>query len=81
MSGGPILSGRVTSIAKGVANTNTQSDPMLLPQVQQAFNWVRLAQRIPVDIRLESVPQEIRLSAGMNVSVKLVSVHAQVAGR
>lgn len=81
MSGGPILSGRVTSIAKGVANTNTQSDPMLLPQVQQAFNWVRLAQRIPVDIRFESVPREIRLSAGMNVSVRLVPVHGAVAGR
>ncbi|WPD44483.1 HlyD family secretion protein [Pseudomonas aeruginosa] len=53
MSGGPILSGTVISIAKGVANTNTQSDTLQLPQVQQAFNWVRLAQRIPVDIRLE----------------------------
>lgn len=71
MSEGKPLKGHVISIAKGVANSNTQADPMLLPQVQQAFNWVRLAQRIPVDIKLDSVPDGTRLSAGMNASVKL----------
>lgn len=73
------LRGHVISIAKGVANTNTQADPMLLPQVQQAFNWVRLAQRIPVDIRLDSIPEGTRLSAGMNASVKLSPSLSRVA--
>lgn len=71
MAGGPPLTGRVRSIAKGVANTNTQADPMLLPQVQQAFNWVRLAQRIPVDITLDANTASTRLIAGMSASVKV----------
>lgn len=80
-SKGEILKGRVASIAKGVANTNTQSDPMLLPQVQQTFNWVRLAQRIPVDIKLDVVPPGTRLTAGMNASVKLSHSQQRVANQ
>ncbi|WP_020191056.1 efflux RND transporter periplasmic adaptor subunit [Pseudomonas putida] len=79
MSEGEPLQGHVVSIAKGVANTNTQADTMLLPQVQQAFNWVRLAQRIPVDIKLDSIPKGTRLSAGMNASVKLSPSISRVA--
>lgn len=75
------LTGTVESIASGVANSNTQADTMLLPQVQQAFNWVRLAQRIPVNIRLIDVPQGVRLSAGMNVSVKLDEPKSKAAIR
>ena len=71
MTGGPSITGHVQSIAKGVANTNTQADPMLLPQVQQAFNWVRLAQRIPVDIKLDAISEGTRLIAGMNASVRI----------
>lgn len=71
MSGGPLITGHVQSVAKGVANTNTQADPMLLPQVQQAFNWVRLAQRIPVDIKLDGDLANIRLIAGMSASVRI----------
>ncbi|REG86871.1 efflux RND transporter periplasmic adaptor subunit [Marinomonas pollencensis] len=69
--GGGELTGEVASIGRAIANTNTQSDNQLLPQIQQTFNWVRLAQRIPVDIKLASVPQDIRLSAGMTVSIHL----------
>lgn len=76
MTGGPSITGRVLSIAKGVANTNTQADPMLLPQVQQAFNWVRLAQRIPLDIKLDESSAGTRLIAGMSASVR---VHEQAA--
>lgn len=65
------LTGRVTSIAKGIANTNTNSNNQLLPQIQQTFNWVRLAQRIPVDIALDPLPEGIHLSAGMTVSIHL----------
>jgi len=37
--------------------------------VNPTFNWVRLAQRIPVRIKLDQVPDDIRLSAGMTASV------------
>lgn len=65
------LTGKVTSIAQGIADTNTSSNNQLLPEVQQAFNWVRLAQRIPVDIALDTLPDDINISAGMTVSIRL----------
>ena len=71
MGGGQQLSGKVISIARGIADTNTEANTQLLPQVQQTFNWVRLAQRIPVDIALDSVPEGVNLSAGMTVSIDL----------
>ncbi|WP_417516759.1 efflux RND transporter periplasmic adaptor subunit [Marinobacter sp.] len=71
LSGGEKLSGEVVSIARGIADPNTASDNQMLPQVQQAFNWVRLAQRIPVDIALDPFPEEVNISAGMTVSIYL----------
>lgn len=71
LSGGEKLSGEVVSIARGIADPNTSSDNQMLPQVQQAFNWVRLAQRIPVDIELDPFPEEVNISAGMTVSIYL----------
>lgn len=71
MSGGEALTGTVTSIARGISNANNQADNQLLPDTQQSFNWVRLAQRIPVDISLTSVPTTLNLSAGMTVSVEI----------
>lgn len=71
MNGSIRLSGNVRHIGKGIANTNTHADSQLLPQVQQTFNWVRLPQRIPVDIALNDIPPGIHLSAGMTVSIQL----------
>lgn len=73
MGGDRKLTGTVASIAPGIANTNTSSNAQMLPQVQQTFNWVRLAQRIPVDIALDHLPEDIHLSAGMTVSIYLDS--------
>ncbi len=70
MSGGE-MQGKVTSIAQGIADTSASSNSQLLPQVQQAVNWVRLAQRIPVDITLDTLPPGLNLSAGMTVSIYL----------
>lgn len=71
LSGGEKLSGEVVSIARGIADSNTSSNSQMLPQVQQAFNWVRLAQRIPVDIALDPLPDDVNISAGMTVSIYL----------
>ncbi|WP_028868232.1 efflux RND transporter periplasmic adaptor subunit [Psychromonas arctica] len=73
LSGGEQLTGHVVSVGKAIANTNTQSNNQLLPQVQQTFNWVRLSQRIPVDIQLDTLPKGIQLSAGMTVSIHLAT--------
>ena len=73
LSGGKKLTGHVVSVGKAIANTNTQSNSQLLPQVQQTFNWVRLSQRIPVDIQLGTLPKDIQLSAGMTVTIHLAT--------
>lgn len=71
VSGGEELTGEVVSIARGIADPNTSSDNQMLPQVQQVFNWVRLAQRIPVDIALDPIPDDVNISAGMTASIYL----------
>lgn len=71
MNGNHSLEGTVVSIGKAIANSNTNSNDQLLPQVQQTFNWVRLAQRIPVDIQLTNPSDQENLSAGMTVSIRI----------
>ena len=73
MSGGKPITGTVKSIGNAIADSNTSANGQLLPQVQQTFNWVRLAQRVPVDIRLEKIPEGTRLVAGMTASIRLES--------
>lgn len=72
MSGGQPLTGKVTSIGRAIADSNTTSNRQLLPQVQQTFNWVRLAQRIPVDIELDPF-DGVQLSAGMSATIHLAT--------
>ncbi|MNM88454.1 p-hydroxybenzoic acid efflux pump subunit AaeA [compost metagenome] len=69
MSGETVIDGRVESISSGITDRNAVPDSQLLANVEPTFNWVRLAQRIPVRIRLEKVPEGIHLSAGMTASV------------
>lgn len=72
MSGGEPLRGRVQSISRGITDRNAAPDAQLLANVEPTFNWVRLAQRIPVRIELDEVPQDLPLSAGMTASVRVV---------
>ena len=72
MSGDIHLRGHVAGIGRGIANPNTIPDNQLLPQVQPTFNWVRLAQRIPVRIALDETPKQIPLSAGMTATVRIL---------
>ncbi|MDW6004745.1 efflux RND transporter periplasmic adaptor subunit [Vibrio mangrovi] len=71
MNGGHSLHGQVISIGRAIANNNTNTNGQLLPQIQQTFNWVRLAQRIPVNIRLDENTDQHQLSAGMTASVTI----------
>ncbi|WP_110655250.1 efflux RND transporter periplasmic adaptor subunit [Salinicola halimionae] len=71
MNGDTHLRGHVAGIGRGIADANTSLNNQLLPQVQPTFNWVRLAQRIPVRITLDEVPKETLLSAGMTATVRI----------
>lgn len=71
MNGDTRLDGRVAGIGRGIADSNTSLNQQLLPQVAPTFNWVRLAQRIPVRISLNKVPDETLLSVGMTATVRV----------
>ncbi len=71
MSGDTRLEGHVAGIGRGIADSNTSSNDQLLPQVEPTFNWVRLAQRIPVRIELDQIPDNTLLSAGMTATVRI----------
>lgn len=71
MSAGEPMQGHVQSISRGIADRNATPDSQLLAEVEPTFNWVRLAQRIPVRIRLDEVPAGVNLSAGMTASVQV----------
>jgi RND family efflux transporter MFP subunit len=75
-----ILSGRVESITSGIEDRERTPDANLLPNVNPTFNWVRLAQRIPVRIALDTKPDDILLIMGRTVSVEVRANAASVKG-
>src|SRR5438874_6803188 len=66
------VKGRIESITGGISAANAASSTQGLPNVDPIFTWVRLAQRIPVRIRIEQVPPDVPLVAGMTCSVSVV---------
>jgi len=82
MGGGAVLEGAVDSVAAGIADRDRSTSANLLPSVNPTFNWVRLAQRIPVRIKLDPLPQGARLVAGQTVTVQVLGnkpAHSAVA--
>src|SRR6202030_128579 len=73
MNGAATLHGKVESIARGITDQDNHDGPELLASVNPTFTWVRLAQRIPVRIRLTDVPPGVLISAGMTCTVTLES--------
>ncbi|MEZ0168658.1 efflux RND transporter periplasmic adaptor subunit [Microvirga sp. TS319] len=64
------VEGHVDSIARAIADRETtQTSDGLIANVNPTFSWVRLAQRVPVRIALDQVPEDVRLSAGMTATV------------
>jgi RND family efflux transporter MFP subunit len=68
MSGG-VLQGHVESISRGIYDRDNPQSRELLADVNPTFNWVRLAQRVPVRIRIDQVPDGVVLSAGTTCTV------------
>jgi RND family efflux transporter MFP subunit len=68
MSGGT-LQGHVESISRGIYDRDNPESRELLADVNPTFNWVRLAQRVPVRIQIDSVPADVVLSAGTTCTV------------
>jgi len=71
------IKGRVESIAWGISPPDGNPGPNLLPQVKPVFQWIRLAQRIPVRIALDKLPSNIKLRVGMTASVMVLNKKAK----
>jgi multidrug resistance efflux pump len=72
----PLLRGRVQGLARGVDVPNATPDASGLASVNPIFTFVRLAQRVPVRIHIDEVPDDIKLVAGMTATVQIEPVKA-----
>jgi RND family efflux transporter MFP subunit len=67
-----VLAGHVQGIAAAIEDRERQGSSNLLANVNPTFNWVRLAQRIPVRIQLDEVPPEAQLIMGRTATIDVV---------
>lgn len=72
----PSLEGEVDSIAAGIGDRDRSTGANLLSSVNPTFNWVRLAQRVPVRVKLDPLPADARLVVGQTVSVEVMEARA-----
>ncbi|MDY0743816.1 HlyD family secretion protein [Paucibacter sp. R3-3] len=72
------LRGHVQSVAAGIEDRDRTSGNNMLPNVNPSFNWVRLAQRVPVRIAVDAWPAGERPTIGRTATV---SVLEQQGGR
>ena len=52
-----------------------------MPSVKPTFEWIRLAQRLPVAVRIEKVPDSVKLRAGTTASVVVITGTSTDGGR
>ena len=67
------LTGIVDSIGWGIAQQDGSTGQDLLPSISPTFEWIRLAQRIPVRVHLETIPDGVELRVGTTASVLVMT--------
>ena len=67
------LEGHVDSLGWGIAQDDGSTGEDLLPNVSATFEWIRLAQRVPVRIHLVDVPDNVALRVGTTASVLVMT--------
>lgn len=77
MSSERILRGHIDSVARGITDRDGPTGKELLADVNPTFNWVRLAQRIPVRIQLDHPDDMQDLIAGMTCTVTVLQGHTE----
>jgi RND family efflux transporter MFP subunit len=75
----PIV-GRVQTVTRGISVSNAAPSTQGLPNVDPVYTWVRLAQRVPVRIRITDVPAGVPLVAGMTATVTIRGAEARESG-
>jgi multidrug resistance efflux pump len=61
--------GRIDSITRGISVSNASPSTQGLPSVDPVYTWVRLAQRVPVRLKITHVPEGVRLVSGLTATV------------
>ena len=64
------LTARVTSFSPGTGNSFS-----VLPAENATGNWVKVVQRLPVELTLDRVPADVPLHAGLSVEVDVDTGH------
>jgi len=67
------LEGRVDSLGWGIAQQDGSTGFDLLPNISPTFEWIRLAQRVPVRIQLDKIPEGVQLRVGTTASVLVMT--------
>lgn len=66
------IEGVVNSIGRAISTPDTADVSELVPEISATFDWVRLAQRVPVRIELKNVPEGVDLIVGTTASVAVI---------
>src|SRR6478735_8868118 len=67
------LKGHVDGVAGGIEDRERSDTSAQLANVTPTFTWVRLAQRVPVRVALDTLPDDTALVAGRTASVTIVN--------
>ena len=77
MMSGEVLKGHVESISRGIYDRDNPESRELVADVNPTFNWVRLAQRVPVRIHIDEIPEGFLLAAGTTCTVIVAQEKAE----
>jgi multidrug resistance efflux pump len=82
MGGDHLLRGTVESVAAGIEDRDRSAGTTLLANVNPTFNWVRLAQRVPVRVALDRAERS-QLVAGATATVEVLetTLHGNAQSR
>lgn len=69
MGYGQPITGRVDTVTRGISVSNAAAGAQGLPNVDPVYTWVRLAQRVPIRISIDTVPSGVPLVSGMTATV------------
>ena len=75
----PVI-GRVETVTRGISVSNAAPSTQGLPNVDPVYTWVRLAQRVPVRIRITNVPAGVPLVSGMTATVTIRGTETRGSG-
>ena len=67
-----LLTGHVASLSRGIQDRELTSSSGQLANVNPTFQWVRLAQRIPVRVSIDEAPADVRLITGRTATLTVL---------